>query len=73
MCWRQAQVQFTVVWCYSVRGWGQALKLASDMRLACAQEGDSVIIDVDADGQVSVLNGDKKMTTALDATPAGIS
>ena len=45
----------------------------SDSVLALAQEGDSVIIDVDADGQVSVLNGDKKMTTALDATPAGIA
>ena len=45
----------------------------SNLALALAQEGDSVIIDVDADGQVSVLNGDKKMTTALDATPAGIA
>lgn len=45
----------------------------SDSALAFAQEGDSVIIDVDADGQVSVLNGDQKMTTALDATPAGIA
>lgn len=27
------------------------------------QEGDSVIIDVDADGQVTVLNGDKKMVS----------
>jgi len=40
---------------------------------ARSQEGDSVIIDVDADGQVSVLNGDKKMTSALDAAPAGIA
>ena len=37
------------------------------------QEGDSVIIDVDADGQVSVLNGDKKMTQMISETPAGIS
>ena len=44
-------------------------------RCSCcdAQEGDSVIIDVDADGQVSVLNGDKKMTQMLSETPAGIS
>ena len=49
------------------------MQLLSDSALAPAQEGDSVIIDVDADGQVSVLNGDKKMTTALDATPAGIA
>ena len=32
-----------------------------------------MIIDVDADGQVSVLNGDKKMSTAVDAAPAGIA
>ena len=37
------------------------------------QEGDSVIIDVDADGQVSVLNGEKKMTQMISETPAGIS
>lgn len=37
------------------------------------KEGDSVIIDVDADGQISVLNGDKKMTSVIDITPAGIS
>ena len=28
---------------------------------------------VDADGQITVLNGDKKMTQAIDSTPAGIS
>ncbi len=32
-----------------------------------------MIIDVDADGQVSVLNGDKKMTSAMDTAPAGIA
>ena len=37
------------------------------------QEGDSVIIDVDADGQVNVLNGDKKMVQNISNTPAGIS
>jgi hypothetical protein len=31
------------------------------LRCVPFQEGDSVIIDVDADGQVTVLNGDKKM------------
>ena len=31
------------------------------------QEGDSVIIDVDADGQVTVLNGDKKMVRHTDS------
>lgn len=28
---------------------------------------------VDADGQITVLNGDKKMTQAISSTPAGIS
>ncbi len=28
---------------------------------------------VDADGQISVLNGDRKHTSVIDATPAGIS
>jgi ATP-dependent Clp protease ATP-binding subunit ClpC len=37
------------------------------------KEGDSVIIDVDADGQVTVLNGDKKMVTAVDNSPIGIA
>jgi len=36
-------------------------------------EGDSVILDVDADGQITVLNGDKKMVQAVDTMPAGIS
>lgn len=37
------------------------------------KEGDSVIIDVDADGQINVLNGDKKMVQSISNTPAGIS
>jgi ATP-dependent Clp protease ATP-binding subunit ClpC len=37
------------------------------------KEGDSVIIDVDADGQVTVLNGDKKTVTAIDSAPIGIA
>lgn len=37
------------------------------------KEGDSVILDVDADGQITVLNGDKKMVQAVDTLPAGIS
>jgi len=36
-------------------------------------EGDSVILDVDADGQITVLNGDKKMVQQVDSMPAGIS
>ncbi|KAK9909406.1 hypothetical protein WJX75_001799 [Coccomyxa subellipsoidea] len=47
--------------------------MAERMLSGDIKEGDSVIIDVDADGQVSVLNGDKKMTSTIDATPAGIS
>lgn len=47
--------------------------MAERMLSGDIKEGDSVIIDVDADGQVSVLNGDKKMISAIDATPAGIS
>lgn len=47
--------------------------MAERMLTGDIQEGDSVILDVDADGQVSVLNGDKKMTAAISSTPAGIS
>jgi len=36
-------------------------------------EGDSVILDVDADGQITVLNGDKKMVQTTDSMPAGIN
>jgi len=37
------------------------------------KEGDVVIMDVDPDGAIAVLAGDKKMRTTLDATPAGIA
>ena len=37
------------------------------------QEGDSIILDVDADGKIAVLNGDKKMTTEISNAPAGIA
>ncbi len=47
--------------------------MAEGMLTGDIKEGDSVIMDVDADGQISVLNGDKKITTAIDTTPAGIS
>jgi ATP-dependent Clp protease ATP-binding subunit ClpC len=49
------------------------------MTMACphlgcsSQEGDVVIMDVDPDGSIAVLAGDKKMRTAIDATPAGIA
>ena len=37
------------------------------------QEGDVVIMDVDPDGAIAVLAGDKKMRTTVDAVPAGIA
>lgn len=37
------------------------------------KEGDVVIMDVDPDGAIAVLAGDKKMRQVMDATPAGIS
>jgi ATP-dependent Clp protease ATP-binding subunit ClpC len=37
------------------------------------QEGDVVIMDVDPDGAIAVLAGDKKMRSVIDNTPAGIS
>ena len=47
--------------------------MAEGMLAGDIKEGDSVIMDVDADGQITVLNGDKKLTTAIDSMPAGIS
>ncbi|KAI8475035.1 MAG: P-loop containing nucleoside triphosphate hydrolase protein [Monoraphidium minutum] len=37
------------------------------------KEGDVVIMDVDPDGAIAVLAGDKKMRQMMDATPAGIA
>ena len=37
------------------------------------KEGDVVIMDVDPDGAIAVLAGDKKMRSVMDATPAGIA
>lgn len=44
-------------------------------RILCGdiKEGDVVIMDVDPDGAIAVLAGDKKMRQMMDATPAGIS
>jgi len=47
--------------------------MAERMLAGDIKEGDAVIIDVDAQGDVSVLNGDRTMTTSIDSTPAGIS
>lgn len=49
--------------------------MAEQMLSGEIKEGDSVIIDVDADGSVSVLNGGKKLTAtaSTSGTPAGIS
>lgn len=37
------------------------------------QENDVVIMDVDPDGAIAVLAGDKKMRSMIDSTPAGIA
>ena len=37
------------------------------------KEGDVVIMDVDPDGAIAVLAGDKKMRTTLADVPAGIA
>jgi ATP-dependent Clp protease ATP-binding subunit ClpC len=47
--------------------------MAERMLSGDIKEGDSVIIDVDADGSINVLNGDKKMVTATDNAPIGIA
>ena len=47
--------------------------MAERMLAQDIKEGDSVIIDVDADGQISVLNGEKKLVSEISSTPAGIS
>lgn len=47
--------------------------MAERMLAGDIKEGDSVIIDVDADGQINVLNGDKRLVQEIDSTPAGIS
>ena len=43
------------------------------LAFAVLQEGDVVIMDVDPDGAIAVLAGDKKMRSVIDTTPAGIS
>ena len=47
--------------------------LAERMLAGDVKEGDSVIMDVDGDGAISVLNGDRTHTTTIDSSPAGIS
>merc|ERR1711881_288298 len=37
------------------------------------KEGDSVILDVNADGNITVLNGDKSFTTNISSAPVGVS
>jgi len=37
------------------------------------QDGDVVIMDVDPDGAIAVLAGDKKMRSVIDSAPAGIA
>lgn len=47
--------------------------MAEQMLAGDIKDGDSVIIDVDADGQVSVINGDKQSKQEVASIPAGIS
>ena len=47
--------------------------LAERMLAGEINEGDSIICDVDADGSIAVLNGDKKMTTTPPTTATGIA
>lgn len=47
--------------------------MAEQMLSGATKDGDSVIIDVDAEGQVVVINGDKQSTQQIEAVPAGIS
>ena len=37
------------------------------------KEGDVVIMDVDPDGAIAVLAGDKKMRSIMETVPAGIA
>ncbi len=37
------------------------------------KEGDVIIMDVDPDGAIAVLAGDKKLRQMVDTMPAGIS
>lgn len=47
--------------------------LAERMLGGDIQEGDSVIMDVDAEGNITVLNGDKTMVTSVGVGNAGIN
>ena len=47
--------------------------LAERILMGDIKEGDVVIMDVDPDGAIAVLAGDKKMRSMIDSTPAGIA
>ncbi|KXZ48535.1 hypothetical protein GPECTOR_27g706 [Gonium pectorale] len=47
--------------------------LAERILMGDIKEGDVVIMDVDPDGSIAVLAGDKKMRAEIDAVPAGIA
>ncbi|MEW5313517.1 MAG: hypothetical protein WDW38_005080 [Sanguina aurantia] len=47
--------------------------LAERILMGDIKEGDVVIMDVDPDGAIAVLAGDKKMRQMMDSTPAGIA
>ena len=46
--------------------------MAEKMLAGDIKEGDSIIMDVDANGDITLLNGDKKITTQV-AAPTGIA
>ena len=47
--------------------------LAEKMLAGDIREGDSVIMDVDPEGNITVLNGSETMKVELSDTPAGIA
>ena len=47
--------------------------LAEKMLMGDIREGDSVIMDVDPEGNITVLNGSETMKVELSDTPAGIA
>merc|ERR1711959_339673 len=47
--------------------------LAEKMLAGDIRDGDSVIMDVDTEGNITVLNGSESMTVELSDTPAGIA
>ena len=47
--------------------------LAEKMLVGDIKEGDSIIMDVDADNNITVLNGSEKLVANISDAPAGIA